>query len=366
MPNSQVQDTHGNGTLTWVPRAALNYVAHTEGGASIRSLARQAGCHASTVSRQVRAFESRRDDILVDDALRRLGPHVAAAHGAKVLQSADPNQNPCDTFDLTLTEERLKRHAVRVLRRLCESGAVLAVGANMDKAVVVREYQSGANRTAVVDRDIAEAMALNAWIRCDSSGRVSRYRVTSAGRSMLAQLLAEQENAALGLVEASEESLHSEVDATRRYARKRQKFISSESPLILLSRRRDKDGERFLSDTLVRAGERLREDFEMAQLGDPKGQNWDAFLTGEPNVVPLGKEAENVTAARTRVTGALRDLGPGLGDVVLRCCCFLEGLESAEKDMGWSARSGKIVLRIALQRLKRHYDQMGEAAGMMG
>ncbi|WP_338548092.1 DUF6456 domain-containing protein [Roseovarius phycicola] len=367
MPKSQVTDTYGAGALTWVPRAALNYVAHTEGGASIRALARQAGCHASTVSRQVRTFEARRDDVLVDDALRRLGPHVAAAHGTSGKTDATaPNQSGDSTLDPALTEDRLKRHAVRVLRRLCESGAVLAVGAGMDKAVVVREYQSGTNRTAVVDRDIAEAMALNAWIQCDNAGRVSRYRVTSAGRSMLAQLLAEQENAALGITETSEELLRTDSNAAASDTKKRQRFTVSESPLILLSRRRDKDGARFLPDGLVRAGERLREDFEMAQLGDPKSQNWDAFLSGTPNIVPLGKDAKTVQAARDRVTGALRDLGPGLGDVVLRCCCFLEGLESAEKDMGWSARSGKIVLRIALQRLKRHYDQMGEAAGMMG
>lgn len=63
---------------------------------------------------------------------------------------------------------------------------------------------------------------------------------------------------------------------------------------------------------------------------------------------------------------ALSDLGPGLGDVALRCCCFLEGLEQAEKRLGWSARSGKIVLRIALQRLKRHYDELGEGAALIG
>ena len=63
---------------------------------------------------------------------------------------------------------------------------------------------------------------------------------------------------------------------------------------------------------------------------------------------------------------ALRELGPGMGDLVLRVCCFLEGIELTERRLGWSARSGKIVLRIALQRLKRHYADLGDSAGLMG
>ena len=67
------------------------------------------------------------------------------------------------------------------------------------------------------------------------------------------------------------------------------------------------------------------------------------------------------------MAGALRDLGPGLGDMALRCCCFLEGLEATEKRMVWSARSGKIVLRIALERLKRHYEETyGPGGGLIG
>ena len=57
---------------------------------------------------------------------------------------------------------------------------------------------------------------------------------------------------------------------------------------------------------------------------------------------------------------------PGLGDVALRCCCRLEGLEAVEQTMGWSARSGKIVLRIALQRLARHYDDRKAAEALVG
>jgi hypothetical protein len=67
------------------------------------------------------------------------------------------------------------------------------------------------------------------------------------------------------------------------------------------------------------------------------------------------------------VIAALDDLGPGLQDAALRCCCLLEGLEITEKRLGWSARSGKIVLRISLQRLVRHYEQtMGKFAPRIG
>ena len=70
--------------------------------------------------------------------------------------------------------------------------------------------------------------------------------------------------------------------------------------------------------------------------------------------------------ARERVSAALRELGPGLADMALRCCCHMEGLETAERKLGWSARSGKIVLRIALLRLKRHYEDLGDAGKMIG
>lgn len=113
----------------------------------------------------------------------------------------------------------------------------------------------------------------------------------------------------------------------------------------------------------------MREDFELAQMGPRVAQNWERFLTGgdRGGFRADGGPADGVGNARDRVAAALRDLGPGLGDVALRCCCFLEGLEVAEKRMGWAARSGKIVLRIALIRLRRHYDETcGRAGPLIG
>jgi hypothetical protein len=56
----------------WVPDRVRLYLSHTEDGVSIRALARKVGLNASTVMRQVRRFEMRRDDPLMDEALSLL------------------------------------------------------------------------------------------------------------------------------------------------------------------------------------------------------------------------------------------------------------------------------------------------------
>ena len=257
---------------------------------------------------------------------------------------------PCDAD--------LERDARRILRRLSEPGACLAVAKDMEKAVVVRDSGVQTVRTAVVDRPVAEALALNDWIACDAPGRVSRYRITQAGRAALKRMLTDEAGDVFG-------DQHREIEArdetgdNGRPTGRRVRYNVAESPLVALSRRKDKDGRPFLSDRMVLAGERLREDFELAQMGPRVAQNWDRFLTAGDRGVFAGDGglAEGPKAARDRVLAALTCLGPGLGDVVLRCCCFLEGLETMERRMGWSARSGKVVLRIALQRLCRHYDE---------
>ncbi|AVO39894.1 DUF6456 domain-containing protein [Pukyongiella litopenaei] len=354
----------------WVPEGAQRYLAHTEAGLSIRELARVAGCHASTIMRQVRRVELRRDDPLVDAALTALAATLKTMPGSSGDTGGDA---PPDAT-------ALEAEAIRVMRRLCESGAVLAVAEGMDKAVVVRDDGAAAGtRTAVVDTQIARVLALRDWITCDNPGRVSRYRITTSGRSELARMLADRENRARAQSDQGFAEAQTPFgDQHRAFAEKqvrgddgnlrRVRYNMSESPLLALARRKDRDGGLFLSADLVAAGERLREDFELAQMGPRVAQNWDRFLTGggRGGFVPDSGVGDGPSGARDRVARALTDLGPGLSDVALRCCCYLEGLELAEKRMGWSARSGKIVLRIALQRLKRHYDEQAGTDRMIG
>ena len=364
----------------WLPDAVRLYLDHTEDGVSLRALARREGCHASTVLRQVRRFENRRDDPLVDEALVHLGrAHAARAATSDGKESLDMTV-PLRSDKVLESEATIAREARRILRRLTEPDAVLAIAPDMDKAAVLRVLPDGRTvRTGVVGRSVARAFALKDWIACRKAGRVSTYHITAAGRAALKRMLDEDQRLrggaqGAGLAEATAPFAEQHRAWDEREAededggRRRMRYNLAESPVAALARRRDRDGNPFLTADLVHAAERLREDFELAQMGPRVAQNWDRFLTGgtRGGFSPDGGQADGPRAARDRVAAALRDLGPGLGDMALRCCCFLEGLEGAEKRLGWSARSGKIVLRIALMRLKRHYEECGAGSAMIG
>lgn len=356
----------------WVPVAVRLYLIHTESGYSLRQIARDEGLHPSTVLRQVRRFENRRDDILIDSALNRLKYLVCAAivsdfetinRSGECKRMTVP-KFPKESGNAVVDDTVLTAAALRVLRRLCEPGAVLAVASEMDRAVVLRDGPDGAIRLAVVDRPLAEAFALRDWIVCRKSARVSQYVITATGRAMLRRLVAGMSEDAEG---AGEHSLQ-DGPAEDTGSEGRAPPGLGETPVMALARRRDRNGAPFLAPELVVAAERLREDFEVAQTGPRVTQGWEVFLTGGVSASAHGDRGSGAgqSAARERVAAALRELGPGLGDMALRCCCYLEGLEAAERRLGWSARSGKIVLRIALMRLHRHYAAQGDAGKMIG
>jgi hypothetical protein len=121
-----------------------------------------------------------------------------------------------------------------------------------------------------------------------------------------------------------------------------------ESPLAWLHARGH------LEERLFDAGEALRNDYERAQLSPSITMRWDpvrAKTTGERGL----EGAERQLAAKARFDGALAHAGKGLEDILWRVVCAGEGLPAAEKTLGWPARSGKLVLRIALERVADYY-----------
>ena len=354
----------------WLPDAVRLYLDHTEEGVSYRELARREGRHASTVMRAIRRYETRRDDPLLDQALDAL-MHAPQARQAPVIKDEDQMSAPIRPQNIVADEATIKTEGMRILRRLVEHGSVLAFAPDMEKAVVMRALPDGSTqRTAVVDRTMAQAFALKDWIVCRKPGRVASYEISAPGRAALKRMLDEEARVVGGFAEAAasfgdQHRSWDERSVPEEAGPRRIRYNLAESPVAVLGRRRDKGGKLFLDPDQVVAAERLREDFELAQMGPRVAQNWERFLTGGDRGSFRAEAglAEGPRAARDRVAAALRDLGPGLGDVALRVCCFLEGIETTEQRLGWAARSGKVVLRIALQRLRRHYD---EAYGRSG
>ena len=353
----------------WVPAEVALYLAHTVEGRSLRALARGLCRPPSTILRRVRRIERRREEALVDAALERIARHLDPMATNEEIAAMT---KAAETRKTLPTDAEITAEARRILRRLAERGAFLAIAGDLDRAVVLKEGAGGAEptRIAVTERRMAEAFAVREWIARQRAGRVATYRITEVGRTALKRMVSDAASAPAGLAEAQApfaaqhaewrvEPVAGEDGAPRQVRRN-----MAESPLTLLARRREKDGTRFLPAPLVAAGERLREDFELAHMGPRVTQNWERFLTGGARGgFDGGGPAAGPQAARDRVARALADLGPGLGDVALRCCCYLEGLEQVENRMGWAARSGKIVLRIALQRLRRHYEAEAATGG---
>jgi hypothetical protein len=241
----------------------------------------------------------------------------------------------------------------------------------MEKGVVVREGSDGEpTRLAVVERRLAEAMALRDWIACVlPEARIRRYRITAAGRAVLRRRSDEARPSGLSEAPASFLGLRPVEQVSDETRLRHMRSSLPESPLAALARRRDGEGRPFLSRELVAAGERLREDFELVRSASDIAPDWDAWLEHLPTTRPASTppQACGPEAARERMERALADLGPGLADVALRCCCLLEGLEQLERRLGWSARSGKVVLRIALERLRQHYSCVaGQTGSLIG
>lgn len=105
------------------------------------------------------------------------------------------------------------------------------------------------------------------------------------------------------------------------------------------------------------AGERLRTDWERAQLAPKVTMSWNAtpVSSGRGGVAQQPDLAGAQIDAKRRFEAAVVDAGPGLTDILWRVVCAGEGMRHAETALGWPARAGKLVLGIALDRIANFY-----------
>lgn len=139
-----------------------------------------------------------------------------------------------------------------------------------------------------------------------------------------------------------------------------------ESPISWLARRRGRDGRPLIEVHQLQSGERLRTDFTRALLMPRTTSNWSNPLAAARHgggTERADSLTETIVAARQRVRHALDAVGPEFSGLLVDVCCFLKGLEGIERERAWPARSGKIVLQLALDRLARHYGCASQTRG---
>lgn len=160
------------------------------------------------------------------------------------------------------------------------------------------------------------------------------------------RLLVERELPVAGEIEGARPSVPRARRATRRVT-----VNLAESPLGWLMARGLVTARQF------EAGERLRADYERAALAPSVTMRWDA--------APMGSSARGAPdavdptmaqlAAKRRFDAAMQALGGGLNDIAWRVLCAGDALPAAERALGWPARSARIVLALALDRLANGY-----------
>lgn len=153
------------------------------------------------------------------------------------------------------------------------------------------------------------------------------------------------------LVERTIEYGHVLRHAPARSAGRRVTVNDAESPLAWLRARGMVDARQF------EAGERLRDDYEMAALGPRVTMRWNAAPAARRGGAPSERVDPTTAqiAAKQRFDAAIAAAGRGLSDILWRVICAGESVPAAEKALAWPARAGRLVLTLALDRLADHY-----------
>ncbi|MEM0899575.1 MAG: DUF6456 domain-containing protein [Pseudomonadota bacterium] len=248
-----------------------------------------------------------------------------------------------------------RKRTVRVLHRLAASSASLAFVADGELGLL--SFPNG--QKLKIERSALEDLKRRDLLKLDRGSVV----ITSSGRSHLKRAKAEGE-VATAFIAQNAEAKHVSIDGQRVLRN------AAESPLARLRALKSGAGGQWLSNIEFEAGERLRVDFERAQIRqrvtmsyDPTRSSGSGRSTGTPNNV--AEMSDNALASRARMNEALDALGPELCGVAMDVCCFLKGLEAVETERGWPRRSAKLLLKAALGVLGRHYfpSAIGKTSG---
>ena len=251
----------------------------------------------------------------------------------------------------------LDRDALRLLTRMTGRDARL-VRQPDERFRFAPAKGAGGRAGGAVDPQTISMLMGRGLIAADSHGRIG---ITASGAALIRRRLAGGD----GFAEQHQERGRITLDDSE-FGRRQVTVNHDESPLAWLRRRKDRSGRPMIEASEFAAGERLRADYDRAHLMPRVTANWAAAVAGKRRASGSNGVAdltESALGARRRVEAALGALEPELAGLAVDFCCFLKGLEQIEHERQWPARSAKVVLRLALAALARHYGLASRAKG---
>ena len=133
----------------------------------------------------------------------------------------------------------------------------------------------------------------------------------------------------------------------------------NESPLSRLAAA-DPD---FLDAHHVAAGERVRRLVERALLRQSVTMSYSGVVAGGHSHSGAGDIPDLAIDARRKINEIYEVLPRECAGAVIDICGFLKGLHQVESERGWPRRSAKLLLRVGLEQLARHFGMSSCAVG---
>ncbi|MEP0323502.1 DUF6456 domain-containing protein [Bauldia litoralis] len=227
-------------------------------------------------------------------------------------------------------------------------------GEDREAGRLLRRLAAGTARPVRDDDPVARRLVARDLLRHDGSV----LTLTESGRAFLRRRLCEG-----GGFAEQHRTLESAVVDDGMGGRQPVTRNADESPLTRLRRTTGRNGKPLIDDAEFAAGERLRADYTRAQLMPRVTADWSSAIPGGRRGGGMADLADAAIGARRRVEQALAAVGPEFAGVLVDFCCFLKGIEEIEKERCWPVRSAKLVLRLALASLARHYGLTVSARG---
>jgi hypothetical protein len=251
-----------------------------------------------------------------------------------------------------------RRLGRRLLNALAEPGA--AAERRGDQIVLARAGSAVSLAAGMPTGVLAELLSAGA-VECRTRLGIARFTITEAGR---ARLKREQAEADRPPEDTPYAAPHRDI-ATREIAeadeRRTVRVNLREDPLEVF-RRGGRLGT-LVGHAELEAGERFQRDLMLAEAVPRVTANWSRIAVDGAGYRPGMSVPEAITEARGRVERALRAVGPDFSGILMDTLGFGQGIEALEKQRALPARSGKVVLGLALRDLARHYGLANSATG---